>query len=336
MHWLGRTQMGFYESVMRTKVTGRAFIPQNRSVLVVANHASHLDMGLVKYALGSYGKGMISLAAQDYFFESGKWRKAYFENLTNLAPISRDGSLRQSLRQAGAFIDDGEVVLIFPEGTRSPDGGIHEFKPVVGYLAREHRVDILPVWLGGTHGALPKGSSMIRKRDLTVRIGPPIEHSEVVRLTRGMGSSEASRAIARLTRRAVVALSKGSVLDTRSLSPEDILDPDEEQSMADLFRELEHRFVVGSVKDPVSFYFSLGKKERWTVNVTPEGCEVVAGKSSGTADCVLKTSPAMFTRIVKEAYTPTAGEFMSGTVKSNNVALLMTFQKVFQLAGDGS
>jgi long-chain acyl-CoA synthetase len=51
---------------------------------------------------------------------------------------------------------------------------------------------------------------------------------------------------------------------------------------------------------------------------------------------VLKTSPAMFTRIVKEAYTPTAGEFMSGTVKSNNVALLMTFQKVFQLAGDGS
>ena len=336
MHWLGRTQMGFYESVMRTKVTGRAFIPQNRSVLVVANHASHLDMGLVKYALGSYGKGMISLAAQDYFFESGKWRKAYFENLTNLAPISRDGSLRQSLRQAGAFIDDGEVVLIFPEGTRSPDGGIHEFKPVVGYLAREHRVDILPVWLGGTHGALPKGSSMIRKRDLTVRIGPPIEHSEVVRLTQGMGSSEASRAIARLTRRAVVALSKGGVIDTHSLSPEDILDPDEEQSMADLFRELEHRFVVGSVKDPVSFYFSLGKKERWTVNVTPEGCEVVAGKSSGTADCVLKTTPAMFTRIVKEAYTPTAGEFMSGTVKSNNVALLMTFQKVFQLAGADS
>jgi long-chain acyl-CoA synthetase len=334
MHWLGRRQMGFYESVMRTKVTGRAFIPQNRSALVVANHASHLDMGLVKYALGSYGQGMISLAAQDYFFESGKWRKAYFENLTNLVPISRNGSLRQSLRQAGKFIDDGEVVLIFPEGTRSPDGAIHEFKPAVGYLAREHRVDILPVWLGGTHGALPKGSNMIRKRDLTVRIGPPILHSEIVRLTRGMGSSDASRAVARLTRRAVVALSKGGVLDTCALSQEDILDPDEEQSMEALFRELEHRFVVGSVKDPLSFYFSLGKKERWTVKVTPEACEVVAGKANGEADCVLKTSPQMFTRIVREAYTPTAGEFMSGTVKSNNVGLLMTFQRVFQLAGD--
>ncbi|HVU03916.1 MAG TPA: AMP-binding protein [Polyangiaceae bacterium] len=332
MHWLGRSQMGFYERVMRTRVSGRAFIPENRSVLVAANHASHLDMGLVKYALGPYGQGMVSLAAQDYFFESGKWRKAYFENLTNLAPIARNGSLRQSLRQAGDIIDQGKVVLIFPEGTRSPDGAIHEFKPAIGYLAREHRVDVLPVWLGGTHGALPKGANMIRKRDLTVRIGPPIEHAEVLRLTEGMGASEASRAIAKLTRRAVVALSRGKVLDTRTLSREDLLDADEEQSMEELFKELEHRFVAGSVTDPVSFYFALGKKERWTVNVSKDGCQVVAGKGSGQADCVLKTSPAMFTRIVKEAYTPTPGEFMSGTVKSNNIALLMTFQRVFQLA----
>jgi long-chain acyl-CoA synthetase len=151
-----------------------------------------------------------------------------------------------------------------------------------------------------------------------------------------MGASDASRAVARLTRRAVVALSKGTVLDTRTLSPEDLVDEDAEQSMADLFRELEHRFVAGSVKDAVSFYFALGKKERWTVRVTADACEVVEGKSSGAADCVLKTSPAMFTRIVRESYTPTPGEFMSGTVKSNNVALLMTFQKVFQLSGDES
>ena len=72
--------------------------------------------------------------------------------------------------------------------------------------------------------------------------------------------------------------------------------------MAELFRELEQRFLVGSVKDPLCFYVSLGKKERWTVNVTPETCEVVAGKTGGDADCVLKTSPAMFTRIVREGW----------------------------------
>jgi long-chain acyl-CoA synthetase len=336
MHWLGRTQMGFYRSLMRTRVTGRAFIPQNRNVLVAANHASHLDMGLVKYGLGDYGQGMISLAANDYFFEGGKWRKAYFENLTNLVPISRTGSLRQSLRRAGALLDEGETVLIFPEGTRSPDGAVHEFKSAVGHLALQHRIDILPVWLGGAHAALPKGASMIRSRTLRVAIGPPLEHAELTRLTHGMGASDASRAVARLVRRAVVALSRGEVLDTRSLEPLDVRDADQEQSMADLFRELEHRFVAGSVKDPISFYFALGKRERWTVKVTPDACQVVPGKVADAADCVLKTSPAMFTRIVREAYTPTPGEFMAGTVKSNNIALLMTFQKVFQLAAEGT
>src|SRR5262249_1298971 len=153
-------------------------------------------------------------------------------------------------------------------------------------------------------------------------------------LTAGMGASEASRAVARLVRRAVLALSRGGVLDTRTLDPDDLVDTGDELSMAELFRELEHRFVAGSVKDPVSFYFAPGKRERWTVQVTPDACRVAPGKTIDSADCVLKTSPAMFTRIVREAYTPTPGEFMSGTVKSNNIALLMTFQKVFQLASD--
>lgn len=336
MHWLGRAQMGFYDSVMRTTVTGRAFIPQNRNVLVAANHASHLDMGLVKYALGDYGRDMVSLAAQDYFFEGGKWRKAYFENLTNLVPISRTGSLRQSLRRAGTLLDEGRVVLMFPEATRTMDGAIHEFKPAVGHLVLQHKSDVLPVYLGGTHQALPKGATLIRGRDLRVRIGPPIEYEELRRLTEGLGVTEASRAVARLVRRAVVALSKGGVLDIRRLSPEEIVEQEEEESMEDLFRELEGRFVAGSVKDPVSFYFALGKKERWTVEVTQEACRVHPGKVRDVVDCVLKTSPEMFSRIVREAYTPTPGEFMSGTVKSNNIPLLLTFQKVFQLTtGDG-
>src|SRR5690606_37954724 len=157
MAWMGRAQRGFYDSVLRTQVTGRAFIPHNRNELVAANHSSHLDMGLAKYALGSYGDDLVSLAAHDYFFEGHRWRKTYFENFTNLVPISRHSSLRQSLRQAGALLDQGKTVLIFPEGTRSTDGSIGEFKPAVGHLALHHGVDILPIYLGGTHAALPKG-----------------------------------------------------------------------------------------------------------------------------------------------------------------------------------
>jgi long-chain acyl-CoA synthetase len=81
----------------------------------------------------------------------------------------------------------------------------------------------------------------------------------------------------------------------------------------------------------VSFYFALGDSERWTVRINQEQCEVTPGKVANPADCVLKTSPDMFRRIVNEKYTPSPAEFMAGTIKSNNIALLFTFQRAFQL-----
>jgi long-chain acyl-CoA synthetase len=333
MHWMGRAQMQFYESVLSTRVTGRAFIPYNRNTLVTVNHASHLDMGLVKYALGGYGKDIVSLAAQDYFFEGNRWRKAYFENFTNLVPMPRNGSLRAALRQAGDLLEARKTVLIFPEGTRTTDGEVHEFKPALGHLALHHGVDILPVWLGGTYEALPKGTTVLKRRDVQARIGPPLEVADLRRLTQGMTGAEAARAVARLARRAVLSLRRGDVLDISRLDPEDLFELDDNQTLAPVFRELENRFVPGSVAEPVSFYFSLGKKERWSMRITAERCEVAPGKVQSPADCVLKTSPAMFTRIVRERYTPSPAEFMAGTVKSNNIQLLFTFQKAFQLQG---
>ncbi len=332
MHWLGQAQLGFYDKVLDTRVTGRAFIPHNRNVIVAANHASHLDMGLVKYALGSYGEGIVSLAAQDYFFEGNRFRKAYFENLTNLVPLSRSGSLRSALRNAGDLLDSGKTLLIFPEGTRSPDGMVHEFKPAVGHLALHHGIDILPVWLGGTFGALPKGGKMIMRRDLTARIGPVLEASELRRRTKGMTGADAARLVARLAREAVLALSRGEVFDL-SRQEENLLPAPEPEkpTLEHVFRELETRFVAGSVETPISYYFSLGE-ERWIVRVSSDSCEVRPGKINA-ADCVLKTSPDIFTRIVRESYVPSPAEFMSGSVKSNNIQLLVTFQKVFQLQG---
>jgi long-chain acyl-CoA synthetase len=339
MAWMGTAQHNFYDRVLKTKVTGRSFIPHNRNTIIAANHASHLDMGLVKYALGSYGQKMVSLAAQDYFFEGNKYRKAFFENFTNLAPMPRGNSLRQALRQAGDLLEQGKTVLIFPEGTRSTDGQVHEFKSAVGHLALHHHVDILPVYLHGTHRALPKGSTLPKNRDVEARIGAPLEAREMQRLTAGLPPAEASRIVTRLAQRAVVMLSQGKVLDTRELLPEEVresLPPPEPEGLEPVFRELEQRFKAGSVEQPISFYFSLGDTERWTVRVSGQKCEVVAGKVNSPADCVLKTTPDIFTRIVRERYTPSPSEFMSGAVKSNNIQLLFTFQKVFQLESAGS
>ncbi|MBK9261584.1 MAG: AMP-binding protein [Polyangiaceae bacterium] len=334
--FMGKAQEGFYDRVMRPKVTGRAFIPHNRNTIVASNHASHLDMGFVKYALGPYGSDLVSLAAQDYFFESGKWRRAYFENLTNLAPFDRKGGLRQALRQAGDLLDRGSTILIFPEGTRSTDGQIHEFGAAIGHLALHHEVDILPIWLGGTYEALPKGNAVLKRRDIVARIGPPLEVGELRRLTAGMKTAVASRKVAELARQAVVLLKEGKVLDIRNLNQiEDAL-PKQEHPLVVLFRELETKFVPGRVTSPVTYYFTLGNENeaKWTLRVESAKCEARMGKpeGAGQADCVLKTSPDIFMKIVREAYTPSPMEFMSGQVKSNDISLLQTFQKVFDLA----
>ena len=117
-------------------------------------------MGFVRHALGTYGEDIVTLAAQDYFFEKGTLQRAFFENLTNLRAIDRKSGLRASERQAGEILSQGKTTLIFPEGTRSTDGEVHEFKPLLGHLALTYGVDILPLYLGGTRDAMPKGSKV--------------------------------------------------------------------------------------------------------------------------------------------------------------------------------
>ncbi len=332
---IGRVQDAFYGSMMSTKVTGRAFIPHNRSTLVVANHSSHLDMGLVRHALGSYGDSLVSLAAQDYFFDADPIRRAFFENFSNLRAIDRKAGLRQAERQAAEVIEQGTTMLVFPEGTRSTDGMILEFKPIVGQLALNQSVDILPIYLGGTHASMPKGAKIPLKREISARIGPPLCIADLRRLTEGMNRADAAREVARLAREAVLALKDGNVLDLSKLEKGAPVASERAHPLVELFSELEGKFKPGSTAKPISFYFTLGgdNMAKWTVKVDDARCVIKLGKpDGGAADCVLKTSPEIFSKIVREAYTPSPAEFMSGAIKSNDIELLQTFQKVFQLA----
>ncbi len=209
-------QRAIYGGLFDVKVTGKAFIPQNRNFLVVANHASHLDMGLVKIAMGEQGERLVALAARDYFFDS-PLKRAYFENFTNLIPMDRSGSLRESLRLAGESLTQGYNLLIFPEGTRSPDGALQEFKPTTGYLALGFDVDILPVYLHGTYDALPKGAWWPKFEELEVRIGPVLKLSMMREKIQGMAKSEGYRLVTRMAEESVRALSEG-----RTVRPEEL------------------------------------------------------------------------------------------------------------------
>lgn len=198
-------QQFLYERFLRTNYEGRSNIPPHTNFIVAANHCSHLDMGLTKMALGEYGTDMVALAAADYFFDT-KYKRAVMENFTNLVPMERTGSLRQSLRHAKSFLDRGYNALIFPEGTRSMTGVMADFKPVVGYLALHARVGILPMYLDGTYEAMPKGTTIIKNRDVGARIGHFLSYEELEEMTRGLARAEAYRLIAARVRHEVVNL----------------------------------------------------------------------------------------------------------------------------------
>jgi long-chain acyl-CoA synthetase len=336
-------QLSFYDRFMQVRVSGKANIPYNRHTLVVANHASHLDMGLAKYALGSYGQEIVALAAEDYFF-TNKWARAYFENFTNMAALDRRSGLRKAIEQAGEHISRGRTVLIFPEGTRSGDGVMREFMPLIGHLVLNYKVDVLPLWLGGTHKALPKGAKLPvpRKRNVEVRIGPPLNLEQLEARVAGMKRSDAYREVARLAHAAVTALRDGRQLDldreardeAAGKSPSSQAITEAKSPITALFDDLQGRFVPSVVDKPTSFYFSLGDAAdgKWTLDLRPDQASFKPGRpASGTADCVLKTSVEIFEKIVRHSYTPSVAEFMAGKVKSNDIALLQVFQRAFDL-----
>src|SRR4029079_14675003 len=117
-------------------------------------------------------------------------------NFTNLVPMERHGSLRESLRRAGEVIHDGYVLLIFPRGARSDTGVMSDFKRSLGYLAMTNRCGILPMYLSGTHEAMPKGRYLPRRGErVAAFIGPYLSYRDVVALAGDLARSEQYRAI---------------------------------------------------------------------------------------------------------------------------------------------
>ena len=195
-----------------TQIVGRANVPLNRPFLVAANHSSHLDMGLVKEAIGDWGPRLTALAAKDYFFDD-PIRRLYFESFTNLVPMDRHGSLRESLRLASREIEKGNVLLIFPEGTRARDGVMSDFKPAIGYLSLGNHVDILPIYLEGTYGSMPSGQMLPRRSGLVAHVGPVLTYESLRLATAGAGRAESYRMVAAIAERAVRALAPPGSVD---------------------------------------------------------------------------------------------------------------------------
>ena len=99
--------------------------------------------------------------------------------------------------------------------------------------------------------------------------------------------------------------------------------------VAKIFKGLPKRYDKHSVKKPRVFYFSL-EEEKWTVTLGKDKCEVMAGKPDEDADCFFKSTTKMFMAVWNGKHTPSAKDFLTGAIKSNNPMLLKEFVAAFQ------
>jgi len=197
----------FYSKMLRPRIEGRGNLPRDTHFIVAANHESHLDMGLAKAALGETAEDLHALAAADYFFDTPA-KRAFFGAFTNLVPVERNGSLKDSLRRALHLLEEGKNVLIFPEGTRTRTGAMQPFLRGLGHLALEARVGVVPVHLSTGH-ALPPGRMRLLSRDVTARIGPFLSFRSLERPTRGLPRAEAERRVSAIVQKAIEGVRDG-------------------------------------------------------------------------------------------------------------------------------
>ena len=160
-----------WSSIWRLVVTGREHLQKGKCYIIVANHQSLLDILAVCAALPINFK---FLAKRELFLIPFMgWAMA----AAGYIPVDRGShkSGREAIHRITRVLGKCVSVLLFPEGTRSPDGKIHAFKMGAFKLARDNKIEILPVVVDGTGQALPKKSWLIKKKStFIVSIGKPV------------------------------------------------------------------------------------------------------------------------------------------------------------------
>lgn len=144
------------------------------------NHSSHFDLLSIA---GSIPARMIhrtfAVAAKDYFF-NGTLKSLGARAFVNAIPFDRKGRVNESMQACREAIDQGNSLVIFPEGTRSPNGSVQEFKSGVGQLLAGHpEVKAVPVYIEGAYQIMPKGASLPGSGKLRVRYGRPISFRDM-------------------------------------------------------------------------------------------------------------------------------------------------------------
>lgn len=181
--------VGFSRLFWRLSIVGAEHVPTSGPFVLAPVHRSNVDFAIV----AACSRRRMRYLAKDSIFKYGLGR--VWESLGAIA-VARGTADREAMRALEASLATGEPVVMFPEGTRQSGPEVQPLFDGVAYVASRARVPIIPVGIGGSERAMPKGSKMIRPVKITVVIGPPI-----VPEAREEGARVPRRAVGELTAR---------------------------------------------------------------------------------------------------------------------------------------
>lgn len=167
----------FYTMYMRLEVKGGSFAELHKTykkLIIMSNHASHLDATSIAASIPrKHWMNLYMAAAKDYFFSN--WLFTFFsQHCLGAIPIDRKERKGESVQLILSLLNqlDRMWLIMFPEGTRSKDGKIQDFKRGISIFAEKTKTPILFLYIEGNLRLWPKGAIFAKPGKLTVHIGP--------------------------------------------------------------------------------------------------------------------------------------------------------------------
>lgn len=169
------------KAVFRPWIVGRRNVPADGAAILASNHLSFVDSVFLPLMID---RPVSFLAKSDYFTGRGikGWATRVFMKATGQLPIDRSGgkASEASLNTGLSVLGRGDLLGIYPEGTRSPDGKLYRGRTGIARMALEAHVPVVPVVMVDTDTMMPIGQRMPRVVRVGVVIGEPLDFSRFV------------------------------------------------------------------------------------------------------------------------------------------------------------
>ena len=161
--------LGVAKLFCRIEIHGREHVPQTGSFVLAPVHRSNIDFALVSLVTTRRMRYM----GKDSIFKYG-WINPFLFALGSF-PVHRGAADREALHVSMSIVESGQPLVMFPEGTRQTGPEVCELFDGTAYVAAKTHVPIVPLGIGGSEKAMPKGSKFIRPSKIVLVVGPPLD-----------------------------------------------------------------------------------------------------------------------------------------------------------------